>query len=58
MIIDSSEIIHGSEDNKSKQDRIGMVISFKGKKSGYDKTKLKEYKLLIKKNIDKIYKEA
>jgi hypothetical protein len=58
LIIHSSQIIHGSDENKSNYDRVGMVFGYKGKKSKYDKTKLKQYKSLVKKNIEKTYKHA
>ena len=49
------EIIHGSSDNKSNQDRIGLAISFKTKSSRIDLSKLNEYKKKLKKSLKKIY---
>ena len=56
-IIHNSEVIHGSYKNNSNTDRIGLVISYKGKNSKYNLSALKKYKSLLKKNIKRIYKE-
>jgi len=50
-IIHHSEIIHGSNPNKSKKDRIGLVIGYKGINAKVDAKKLKKYNNLVKKNI-------
>ena len=55
IIIHNCEVIHGSDNNKSKNDRVGMVMSFKGKNSKYDRNKLIQYKKNIKINLNKIY---
>ncbi len=55
IIIHDSEVIHGSDINKSNYDRVGMVMSFKGKNSKYDKNKLSMYKKNIRINLSKIY---
>jgi len=55
IIVHNCEIIHGSYNNKSNQDRIGLVLSFKGAKSKYDKKKILEYQRKLKKSLNKIY---
>ena len=50
-LIHHCEIVHGSKKNKSNKDRIGLVISYKGKSAKIDKRKLKLYRLSVKKNI-------
>jgi ectoine hydroxylase-related dioxygenase (phytanoyl-CoA dioxygenase family) len=42
------EVIHGSKKNSSNQDRIGFVLSFKGKNSKIDKYRENLYKKNIK----------
>ena len=49
------EIIHGSPKNKSKFDRIGLVISYKTISSKIDKNKLYNYRQKLKKSLSKIY---
>ncbi len=49
------EIIHGSSNNKSNLDRIGLAISFKTKTAKIDKSKLIEYKKKLKKSLKRIY---
>ncbi len=56
-IVHNPEIIHGSYKNNSNEDRIGLVLSFKGKNSKYNVAGLKNYKDLLKKNIKKIYRK-
>ena len=56
-IVHNPEIIHGSYKNNSNEDRIGLVLSFKGKNSKYHVPDLKNYKDLLKKNIKKIYRK-
>jgi len=55
IIIHNCEIIHGSYSNKSNKDRIGLVLSFKGAKSKYDNKKISEYRMKLKKSLNKIY---
>ena len=55
IIIHNCEIIHGSKENKSKKDRIGLVFSFKGAKSKYDISKIKKYQNELKQSFKKIY---
>lgn len=57
-IVHNPEVIHGSYKNTSNVDRVGLVLSFKGKNSKYDIKGLKNYKSLLKKNIQKIYKKS
>ena len=40
-IIHHCEVIHGSSKNKSNKDRIGLVISYIGKRAKINKKKLK-----------------
>ena len=54
-IIHHCEVIHGSKANKSNNDRIGLVISYKTIKSKYDQKKIKSYKDKLKKNLKYIY---
>ena len=49
------EVIHGSKKNSSNKDRVGFVLSFKGKSSKIDKYRESLYKKNIKKNLEKIY---
>ena len=55
IIIHNCEVIHGSENNKSEKDRIGLVLSFKGANSMYDTKKIASYKKKLKKSLKKIY---
>ena len=50
-IIHHSEIVHGSNSNKSNKDRIGLVIGYKGISAKVDRAKLEKHKKLVKKNI-------
>jgi len=50
-IIHHSEIIHGSNLNKSSKDRVGLVISYKSLKAKINKAKLSQYRKLVKRNI-------
>ena len=54
-IIHHCEVIHGSNENKSNNDRIGLAISYKTTKSKYNIKKIKNYKKSLKKNLDYIY---
>ncbi len=54
-LIHHPEVIHGSNQNKSNNDRIGFVVSFKSKRSRVDQVKLKKYKNKLKNNLNKIY---
>ena len=49
------EIIHGSADNKSNYDRIGLAISFKTKSAKINKARLIEYKKKLNSSLKKIY---
>ncbi len=55
-IIHHPEVIHGSYENKSNLDRIGLVSSFKTVNARMDREGLKRYKRNLSKNIKKIYK--
>ena len=55
-IIHHPNIIHGSKKNLSKNDRIGVVISYAAKNSKTDLIKLTKYKKSLKENINKIYR--
>ena len=50
-IIHHCEVLHGSSANKSNKDRIGLVISYKGKSAKINKIKLKKYKNFLEKNL-------
>ena len=56
-IIHHCEVIHGSKDNRSNLDRVGLVISYKAKgKSAKVDTKKKKMEIsekLVKKNLKK-----
>lgn len=54
-LIHHPEVIHGSYKNKSKYDRIGFVVSYKGKTSRVDQLKLKNYKKKLQNSLNKIY---
>ena len=45
------EVMHGSKKNNSNLDRVGLVISYKGKNSKTDKKKIKNYKNQLRKNL-------
>ena len=55
-IIHHPNVIHGSKENLSKNDRIGVAISYAAKNSKIDLNKLKRFKKRLKENIKKIYK--
>ncbi len=55
LIVHNCEVIHGSSENKSNKDRIGLVFSYRGSRSKFDRFKIKKYKDILKKNIKKIY---
>ncbi len=50
-IIHHCEIIHGSNINKSTSDRVGLVMSFKNKKSKVDRKGWLKYQAKLKKNF-------
>ncbi len=50
-MIHHCEVIHGSKKNTSNLDRIGLVISFKGKSAKINKQKLLNYRRLVNKNL-------
>ena len=50
-IIHHCEVIHGSSKNKSNKDRIGLVISYIGKRAKINKKKVKEYRKLVEINL-------
>jgi len=45
------EVVHGSSQNKSNKDRVGLVISYKGKSARLNLKSYKNYKKMLKKNI-------
>lgn len=49
-IIHHCEVVHGSKKNTSNLDRIGLVISYKGKSAKINKKKIQRYRNLVKKN--------
>ena len=51
-IIHHSEVVHGSGPNKSKKDRVGLVISYKSVDAKIDRKKLNQYKKKVKTNIN------
>tara|TARA_B100000575_G_scaffold288319_1_gene288130 strand:- start:640 stop:1398 length:759 start_codon:yes stop_codon:yes gene_type:complete len=55
-IIHHPEVIHGSKKNNSNKDRVGFVVSFKGKNSKIDNSRLEIYKQNLKNNLETIYK--
>ena len=55
VVFHHCETIHGSYKNSSNQDRIGLAISYKSKKSKIDKEKNLRYKLSLKNNLKKLY---
>ena len=54
-LIHHPEVIHGSNKNISNKDRVGFVISYKGKSSKTDKVRLKLHETKVKQNLKKIY---
>lgn len=48
------QVIHGSDQNLSKHDRIGIAISFKNKNSKIDVNKQKKYEKELQKNLKKL----
>jgi len=50
-LIHHSEVIHGSNVNKSNYDRVGLVIGYKSTNAVVNKKKIKKYKKNLKKNI-------
>ena len=50
-IIHHCEIIHGSDQNKSIKDRVGIVISYKSKKAKLNKKGWNRYQNRLKKNL-------
>ena len=53
-IIHHCEIIHGSNINKSTSDRVGLVMSFKNKKSKVDRKGWLKYQAKLKKKISNL----
>ena len=45
------EVLHGSKENKSQKDRLGLVMSFKNKKAKVDKKRWLDYQYQLKKNL-------
>jgi len=56
-IIHHCEVVHGSKKNTSNLDRIGLVISYKGKSAIINKKKLIRYRNLVKKNLRSLKKK-
>jgi ectoine hydroxylase-related dioxygenase (phytanoyl-CoA dioxygenase family) len=54
-LIHHPEVIHGSKKNTSNKDRIGFVLSYRGRKSNIDKLRLSLYKKSLQKNLREIY---
>ena len=54
-LIHHPEVIHGSFPNKSKYNRVGLVVSYKGLKSKIDIHKSNQYKKNLKKNLNSLY---
>ena len=54
-IIHHPEVIHGSGKNNSNKDRVGFVVSYKGKNSKIDNIRLKIHKKNLKSNLNTIY---
>tara|TARA_B110000914_G_C15421196_1_gene426670 strand:- start:40 stop:819 length:780 start_codon:yes stop_codon:yes gene_type:complete len=50
-IIHHCEIIHGSDQNKSIKDRVGIVLSYKSKKAKLDKKGWNRYQNRLRKNL-------
>ena len=50
-IVHHCETVHGSDFNKSNKDRAALVISYKSKEAIIDREKIKQYKKLVKKNL-------
>ena len=55
-VIHHPEVIHGSAKNNSNKDRVGFVVSYKGKNSKIDNIRLKIHKQNLKNNLKTIYK--
>ena len=55
-VIHHPEVIHGSAKNNSNKDRIGFVVSYRGKNSKIDNIRLKIHKQNLKNNLKTIYK--
>ncbi len=55
-VIHHPEVIHGSARNNSNKDRIGFVVSYRGKNSKIDNIRLKIHKQNLKNNLKTIYK--
>ena len=51
MLIHHCLTVHGSNANKSLKSRRGFTIQYKDKKSGYNKTLLKHYKINLIKQL-------
>ena len=53
-IIHHCEVIHGSEKNNSKNDRIGLAVSFQNKYEKINNLKMNIYKRKLKQNMEYI----
>ena len=51
MLVHHCLTVHGSNANKSLKSRRGFTIQYKDKKSGYNKTLLKHYKINLIKQL-------
>ena len=52
------EILHGSNENRSQKDRLGLVMSFKNKNAKVDKKKWLQYQYKLKKNLKLLNKSV
>lgn len=52
VIFHHCEVIHGSNRNNSNQDRVGLVMSFKGAKAKVNLNSWKKYQKNLKKNLN------
>ena len=57
-IIHNCEVIHGSYENNSSKNRVGLVFSYKAKDAKYDKSRIDLYHKKLKENLIKIYKSS
>lgn len=55
-IIHHPEVIHGSNSNKSSKNRIGLAISYASVDAKIDKIRFAQYKNLLEKSLNFIYK--
>lgn len=54
-VIHHPEVIHGSLENTSNKDRIGLAVSFMSKNAKFNRIMLSNYKKNVKKNLKNIY---